>query len=595
MIRTRLILLLLCALLYACSSTPPEVIQSLEQAESVIDEHPDSALSILDEIEPSTLRHNSKEQAIYALLLTQAREKCHIIQTDDSLISLACEYFSRSKEYSHKFKALFYKGIICMYNNDYASAMSFFIEANESVRSSNDFFWNGMINRGIADLYGQIGNHIAACEYYEYSYEYFKKSNRESYRDYALYDVARSRFNAGMYDEALSASDSLYNIATKKNDTTLLNLIWNLRGQTYMKQKDYQSSLNAFQTALQWSDTITDKENIISYGVSALRINDLETAKKCDSTLTSLYNEPTWLTYELKRYEGKFEEASTLFNNELEKQNKQLGILRHQNASVVMTHYLNQKKENAEKSAKNTLVIAIMSIIAVLLFVVLIQSMLRNRILKQRSTISTLKLKIENSIIESQTLQNNLEALQYDLHEKTDEIKKSQQTIHEIEANLAQQNDDIIKLKTILEETQKNEVSLTTDIKELLIARTETLNKLLESFYSCNGSPKEQKIIYENVLNIIYALSSKKIKKSLENELNQRMNNLITRLREHIPSLNEEHIELYVLSCFGFSIQSISVIQKIPKTLVYSRKAYIRKKIKAIAYERKSDLYDAIQ
>lgn len=64
-------LLLLFAM--ACS-TSGRVDTMLLEAESLMMEHPDSALAILDSISPSQLTSDRK-RADYALLLTQARDK----------------------------------------------------------------------------------------------------------------------------------------------------------------------------------------------------------------------------------------------------------------------------------------------------------------------------------------------------------------------------------------------------------------------------------------------------------------------------------------------------------------------------------------
>ena len=50
-----------------------------------MEEYPDSALHILESIETQQLSAQA-DRAYYALLLTQARDKNYIVQTDDSLI-----------------------------------------------------------------------------------------------------------------------------------------------------------------------------------------------------------------------------------------------------------------------------------------------------------------------------------------------------------------------------------------------------------------------------------------------------------------------------------------------------------------------------
>jgi hypothetical protein len=64
----------------------------LEQAEELMTESPSSSLSILDDIPVSELNTDG-QNALYALLKTQARDKLYMFDTDDSLISIATDYF----------------------------------------------------------------------------------------------------------------------------------------------------------------------------------------------------------------------------------------------------------------------------------------------------------------------------------------------------------------------------------------------------------------------------------------------------------------------------------------------------------------------
>ena len=54
--------------------------------------HPDSALNMLESISTDSLKTKA-DRAYHALLLTQARDKNYIVQTDDSLIQVAVRYY----------------------------------------------------------------------------------------------------------------------------------------------------------------------------------------------------------------------------------------------------------------------------------------------------------------------------------------------------------------------------------------------------------------------------------------------------------------------------------------------------------------------
>src|SRR3712207_4024131 len=69
----------------------------LTQADSLLTSQPDSALRILQSIPTEDLKTEA-DIAYHALLLTQARDKNYIAQTDDSLIRIAVQYYDAHKQ-----------------------------------------------------------------------------------------------------------------------------------------------------------------------------------------------------------------------------------------------------------------------------------------------------------------------------------------------------------------------------------------------------------------------------------------------------------------------------------------------------------------
>ena len=108
---------------------------AMTRAEALMEEHPDSALSVLNSIDP--LRLSSEERALHSLLLTEARYKSGIDESDDSLISSSVDFFRSEKDSPHRWKAYYYKGIIDNFSNDYGQALISLMasSANTSARS----------------------------------------------------------------------------------------------------------------------------------------------------------------------------------------------------------------------------------------------------------------------------------------------------------------------------------------------------------------------------------------------------------------------------------------------------------------------------
>ena len=76
-----------------CQEHSP-IADRLQQAETVMNEHPDSALNILKDISGSDLRIK-EHRARHALLYSQALDKNYIDLTNDSLINIAVDYYHR--------------------------------------------------------------------------------------------------------------------------------------------------------------------------------------------------------------------------------------------------------------------------------------------------------------------------------------------------------------------------------------------------------------------------------------------------------------------------------------------------------------------
>ncbi len=89
------------------SCTSKEVRDKLTEAESIMEEAPDSALHIITSIDTTDLK-NRKDWAKYALLNVQARTKTNDIIKSDSLISRAVSYYQGKGDSPDLMKALFY-------------------------------------------------------------------------------------------------------------------------------------------------------------------------------------------------------------------------------------------------------------------------------------------------------------------------------------------------------------------------------------------------------------------------------------------------------------------------------------------------------
>ena len=124
----------------------------LTAADSLIHDHADSALTMLEALTPSDLATEG-DRAYHDLLLTQARYKCYRPATTDSTINRALAYYRAHPNEREKLtRAYIYKGTVMEELGHPDSAMFYYKQA-EATSTPDDYANLGQINIRIASIY----------------------------------------------------------------------------------------------------------------------------------------------------------------------------------------------------------------------------------------------------------------------------------------------------------------------------------------------------------------------------------------------------------------------------------------------------------
>ena len=98
----------------------------LTAADNLLKQDMDSTLTLLEAINLGSLG-NEADRAYHALLLTEARYRCYIPATSDSLINVALDYYERHGEEREKLtRAYIYKGAVIEELGQYREAMQYY-------------------------------------------------------------------------------------------------------------------------------------------------------------------------------------------------------------------------------------------------------------------------------------------------------------------------------------------------------------------------------------------------------------------------------------------------------------------------------------
>lgn len=139
--------------LAGCSHAPEEI--DLNRAESVIEQHPDSALAILQAIDGAALK--GELRARHALLTVKATDKAYIPHTSDSIIRIALDYFGDKSHGLRSAESHYYMGRVNADLGNYPVALKGFHEALQILADTEDSGPKALTLKGAAlSQQGQI-------------------------------------------------------------------------------------------------------------------------------------------------------------------------------------------------------------------------------------------------------------------------------------------------------------------------------------------------------------------------------------------------------------------------------------------------------
>lgn len=258
----------------------------LSRVEACMELFPDSALSLLSQIDcPECLR--GQQRADYALLLTQALDKNYLDSLQsDSLIMIAVEYYKQEGDKLKAGKAYFYYGKVMLLKERFSDAMQAYLEASSLLEETRDYKVQGMVWEYIGYLNSVQGLYENSIDNFKHSIRYYELASDRRRILYGYRNMARGYFSvhhndsAGWYAEkGLVLSDTVSGM--KASFLHLLGLIAN-------NEKRYPQAIEYFSNAMEVCDNLNDKYR---YSLSLGRVySEVGQKKKVEDCFVSCIN-----------------------------------------------------------------------------------------------------------------------------------------------------------------------------------------------------------------------------------------------------------------------------------------------------------------
>lgn len=272
---------LIAVLIFSCSrKETPDI---FSRVEGYMEKYPDSALWLLGRIEhPEELC--GKQQADYALLLTQARDKNFLDSLQsDSLIELAMNYYRNSDDKVRAGKALFYYGkVIYLQKDKVEVAMQALLDAQKKVENANEYKLKAFIQEYTGYLNEDRQMPDRAFENYRKAVDYYQKAGDSLgmvyiYRNLAwLYEQRKNRDSVSWYlTEGLS-------ILQGDSASPIYPSLMQLCGVMEGNRGNYSEAANCYLKAIR-HEQIPDLTiyYYLSLGDVYLKLGQLDKAEEC--------------------------------------------------------------------------------------------------------------------------------------------------------------------------------------------------------------------------------------------------------------------------------------------------------------------------
>ena len=223
-------ILTLVSLFCSCSHSP--ITTELKRAEQLMTEAPDSAEKILNAIPRRNLK-NRAQKARFALLYSQAMDKCYIDTDNDSLISVAVKYYSKRGSDHEKALAYYYESVMYRNAKNTDAQVESLVKSQKYAENITDHFLNGLIYSKLGQIYYAQYQISEAEELFRKSVDAFEQAHHLKNKMTSLQNLGNALNQLNKKDEYIAVTKEALNIAKELNrDATALALEYDLLNAT---------------------------------------------------------------------------------------------------------------------------------------------------------------------------------------------------------------------------------------------------------------------------------------------------------------------------------------------------------------------------
>ncbi len=485
--KSRIIPIILLSVFFAivgCNSKSDSIKSRLEIVESLMENHPESALAIIDSIDVSEVNDKSY-RARYALLKSMALDKNYVDTTTFDVLQPAIDYFLKEGTPDEKLRTYYYQGRIYQNKNDNDSALKSFIRGldlkdvcQDSLTIARMLVAQAIVYLNYYEIDGYVDNNLEAANIY--------KLKLHKYHEF---DCLTSALNGLNILEDKERADSVINLLDQFKDLDEeQNQMLNNLQITYIYQFGSQEELK------KQTDNIEENKSFDANGIMNLakaygKLGDNLRALQNLNYLDEVKAEYDTLKYMSIRYQilkklKYYEEALNVYEDYV----LRLGTansakFEQKSQSVEERHQMELQAERAaQKSFRVTAVLSV-GILALIMIIIVLTLVARSH--KTKKVLAMQKARtaeLENDNLKSERERLTLENANLQL-ERDKKALEAENLAHRVQVLESESE----SLKGLLESQEE----IPEEVQKAIKTRIEMLNSLLAGYITNNSKYDE--------------------------------------------------------------------------------------------------------
>lgn len=550
--------ILLCLLVSCTADRETDIM--LDRIENLINDQPKQAYELLRCIDGTKISSESVK-ARYALLYTKAQYKNYIDTPNDSLISIAVEYYENHDTKKELMESLLQLGIKKKLQGHYSEAMLCMKRAADIGEDICDCYYLGQIYTNLFQLCTVVYD-ADELKYAEKAYANYKKHGDDNYTIDAMNNIGISYYRAKEWDKSEAILDSVYIQAKQVNDVFTIKKSAQVIAMIKVFKSEYDEAESIFKMLHNDYGYKYRPQDLLALAETHLARNEKQQALQLiDEASAMVHDDRTRIVYEsmasnVLSKAGDYQGAWSHLMEYRELRDSVINSHLQESIMAVQRDYVEQKLEIEQvKSNRNN--ILWMCFASGLLAFLAFTFYYFNR------------QKVTRSL--------EMEKLLLQMAEIRDVVANREATIE--------------GLNRQIQTTQEASDKLQLHVSDLINQKYQQLDDLCVSYFNGQSSMFTKNAIYRKVQNIVENFGSdNEAFADLETMVNTAQQNVLDLLKSELPNLKEKDYQFFCYVFAGFSSRSISLLMNENIDTVYQHRSRWKKRLEALDIPHK-DLF----